>query len=96
MLNLVLLMTALGFMLWAIITFIRNTRPGQIDEMGRSMTFHGWWLIGAVPMSVWVAIQPEIAWWWGVVAFACLMIASPLLVQPLLEFLLRLMRWPAG
>jgi len=91
----ILLLVIIGSILivWAIFTFIVNTNPGPNDEMGKSIMFNTWWSIGSLFLSIAYGLQSEIEWYWGVLTFICLLIATPLVVQPYLNLILRLVNW---
>ncbi len=73
-----IILIALGAALqvYAIYTYVGNTVPGPMDEMGRSIVFGTWWYLGAIPCAVGIGLLPAVAWWWGLVAIVALVLGN--------------------
>ena len=86
----ILIVLGVALMLWATYTYFINTQPGPMDVMGRSITFSHFWGGGSFCCAIGIGLLPTVEWWWGLVAFALLYPAAVLL-QPVLDVVLRLM-----
>ena len=74
--SIILIALGAALQVYAIYTYVGNTVPGPMDEMGRSIVFGTWWYLGAIPCAVGIGLLPAVAWWWGLVAIVVLVLGS--------------------
>ena len=74
--SIILIALGAALQVYAIYTYVGNTVPGPMDDMGRSIVFVTWWYLGAIPCAVGIGLLPAVAWWWGLVAIVVLVLGN--------------------